>query len=65
VFSYLFVMIPVCWFLALVLEHGVMGLFGGVLIASVVSAGLLCGRFFWLGRRDARRQHLHPDANLG
>lgn len=64
VFSYIVVMVPVCWLLTFPLGHGVMGLFEGILIASAVSAGLLCGRFFWLGRRDARWQHLHPDANL-
>jgi len=64
VFSYIGVMIPLCWFLTFALEYGVMGLFEGVLIASAVSAALLCGRFFWLGRRDGRRLLLHPDANL-
>jgi len=65
VFSYGFVMIPVCWFLTFPMGHGVMGLFEGILIASVVSAGLLCGRFFWLGQRDKRQHALHQNSNLG
>ncbi len=64
VFSYFVVMVPVCWFLTFALGHGVRGLYEGILIASIVSAGLLCGRFFWLGRRDERRRDLHAGANL-
>jgi MATE family multidrug resistance protein len=64
VFSYFGVMVPVCWFLSSFLGHGVMGLFEGILIASIVSVGLLCGRFFLLCRRDARLRRLHPDAHL-
>lgn len=64
VFSYFVVMVPVCWVLTFALGHGVMGLFEGILVASIVSALLLSGRFFWLGRRDGQRRHLHLNANL-
>lgn len=53
--SYIVVMVPLSWFLALPLGHGVLGLYEGILIASVVSAALLVGRFQWLCRRDTLR----------
>lgn len=64
VFSYFGVMVPVSWFLAFPQGRGVMGLFEGILIASIVSVALLSGRFLRLCRRDAVRQRLHPEANL-
>jgi MATE family multidrug resistance protein len=63
VFSYFGVMVPVSWILAFPLGRGVMGLFEGILIASIVSVALLSGRFLRLCRRDARSRHLHPEAN--
>jgi len=47
--------VPLSWFLALPLGHGVLGLYEGILIASMVSAALLVGRFQWLCRRDTLR----------
>lgn len=64
VFSYFGLMIPVCWSLAFPLGRGVMGLFEGILVASIVSAALLCGRFYRLCRRDAQPRRLHFDVNL-
>lgn len=53
--SYILVMIPLCWFLALPMERGVRGLMEGMLVASIVSLVLLAGRFAVLTRRDARK----------
>lgn len=52
--SYLIVMVPASWFLALPLGRGVLGLFEGILIASIVSVILLSLRFHHLSRRDLR-----------
>lgn len=49
--SYIGVMAPLAWFLALPAGRGVNGIVEGVLIASVLSAGLLLGRFALLSRR--------------
>ncbi|WP_416907608.1 MAG: MATE family efflux transporter [Polymorphobacter sp.] len=48
--SYLFVMMPLGWALALPLGLGLMGLVWAVIVASALSALLLWGRFWWLGR---------------
>lgn len=50
--SYILVMIPACWLLAFPLGRGAAGLLEGVLIASLVSVGLLCWRFQVLAVRD-------------
>ncbi|MFM2045737.1 MAG: putative multidrug resistance protein NorM [Pseudomonadota bacterium] len=50
-FSYYAVMMPVGYVLAITLGRGVMGLFEGILIASLVSVAILSVRFWWLGRR--------------
>jgi hypothetical protein len=43
-----------------------MGLFEGVLIASIVSFGLLAGRFFWLSADDKiRNRQFSADTRLG
>ncbi len=54
VVSYLGVMIPMGWFLAIGLGHGVAGLLSGILIASLVSVGLLTLRFHLLSLGDRR-----------
>ncbi|QXQ05748.1 MATE family efflux transporter [Sphingosinicellaceae bacterium] len=46
-FSYLVVMIPACILLAITAGLGVDGIVLGVVIASLVSAALLIGRFWW------------------
>ncbi|MCB9946749.1 MAG: MATE family efflux transporter [Rhodospirillaceae bacterium] len=58
--SYILVMIPLCWWLALPLERGARGLIEGMLVASVVSLGLLSARFHVLARRDARTMGREP-----
>jgi MATE family multidrug resistance protein len=55
-FSYFAVMIPVAHFLAFGMDHGVRGLFEGILVASLVSVSILAARFLLLGRRDALRR---------
>ena len=50
--SYIVVMMPLAWWLAIPLGMGVMGLSVAIVIASVVSAGLLLIRFWVLARRD-------------
>lgn len=54
VFSYLLVMVPLSWFLALPAGRGVIGLLEGIFIASIISLMLLGGRFQWLAMRDKR-----------
>ena len=50
--SYIGIMVPVSWWLAFKLGHGVMGLMEGVLIASVFSIILLSIRFQFLAAAD-------------
>jgi len=52
--SYYVVMIPAGWYLGIVLERGARGLLEGIVIASVVSVGLLGARFHHLARMDQR-----------
>lgn len=49
--SYYVIMMPLGWFLALPAGRGVMGLFEGILIASVFSVAFLAARFWRLARR--------------
>ena len=49
--SYLFVMIPLSWLLALKLERGAAGILEAILIASVVAASLLVWRFYYVSKR--------------
>lgn len=56
VISYFVVMVPVSWLLAYPLGRGVIGLYEGILIGSIVSALVLSGRFHGLARRDRRRE---------
>jgi len=46
-------MAPLAWWLALPAGRGVNGIVEGVMVASVLSAALLLGRFFLLSRRLA------------
>ncbi|HZZ69343.1 MAG TPA: MATE family efflux transporter, partial [Phenylobacterium sp.] len=50
--SYIAIMMPLAWWLAIPKGLGVMGMAWAVVIASVVSAGLLLTRFWLLSRRD-------------
>ena len=52
VVSYLVIMIPSGWLLSNSLGRGAIGLFEGILIASLVSVSLLSARFWWLCRGD-------------
>ncbi len=49
--SYIAVMMPLAWWLAIPQHMGIIGVVWAVIIASVVSAGLLVGRFVILSRR--------------
>lgn len=53
-FAFFGIMVPMTWYLVFRLGHGVSGIFQGVGVATVVALGLLCGRFFWLYRRDKK-----------
>ncbi|MCR9221478.1 MAG: MATE family efflux transporter [Alphaproteobacteria bacterium] len=46
-FSYLVVMIPLGWWLAIHLGRGVIGLYEGILIASVINVAILSLRWGW------------------
>jgi MATE family multidrug resistance protein len=48
--SYVVIMAPIGWVLAMPMHRGAMGLVEAVLIASLVSAGMLTGRFYSLTR---------------
>jgi MATE family multidrug resistance protein len=49
--SYIVIMMPLAWWLAIPRGMGIMGLVWAVVFASVVSAGLLLARFWVLSRR--------------
>jgi MATE family multidrug resistance protein len=51
--SYLLVMIPLGWALAIPAGMGIAGLVWSIIIASLVAAVLLWARFWWLGRGAA------------
>ena len=51
--SYIAIMMPLAWWLAIPCGMGILGLVVSIIIASVVSAGLLLARFWMLARRDA------------
>ena len=48
--SYLILMVPLGWLLAIKLEMGLTGIVWAVIAATVASAGLLLSRFWWLTR---------------
>ena len=49
--SYAVVMLPLGWWLALPRGHGLSGMMWSIIISTFLSAGLLLGRFWMLGRR--------------
>lgn len=49
--SYVLIMIPLAWWLAIPKGLGLTGMLWAVVLASLVSAALLLGRFAWLDRR--------------
>lgn len=51
--SYIVVMMPLAWWLAIPCGMGILGMVISIVIASVISAGLLLIRFWILARRDA------------
>ncbi len=51
--SYIVVMMPLAWWLAIPCGLGILGLVISIVVASVISAGLLLIRFWILARRDA------------
>jgi len=50
--SYVLVMMPLAWLLALPLHQGVNGLMEAVIVASFLAAGFLLVRFWLMSRRD-------------
>ncbi len=52
--SYVVVMMPLAWWLAIPCGMGILGLVVSIVISSVLSAGLLLIRFWILARRDAQ-----------
>lgn len=51
--SYALVMVPLAWLLAIAAHQGLAGILWAIIIASLISAGLLLWRFWALARRDA------------
>jgi MATE family multidrug resistance protein len=49
--SYVLIMMPLAWWLAIPLKMGIAGMVWAVILASFVSGGLLLGRFWQLSRR--------------
>jgi MATE family multidrug resistance protein len=49
--SYILLMAPLAWFLAIPMKLGLTGMVAAVILASVVSCGLLLARFWALSRR--------------
>ncbi len=49
--SYVVIMIPVAWWLAVVRGGGLDGIIWAVIVASLISGGALTARFYWLGDR--------------
>jgi MATE family multidrug resistance protein len=50
--SYILVMMPLAWWLAIPQGMGIVGMVIAIVIASVISAGLLLARFWMLSRRE-------------
>ena len=48
--SYIVIMMPLAWWLAIPMHMGIMGMTWSVVISSFVSGGLLLARFAWLSR---------------
>jgi MATE family multidrug resistance protein len=51
--SYMLIMMPLAWYLAIPRGLGVVGLVWAIIAASLMACGLLLGRFWQLTRRDA------------
>lgn len=49
--SYWCLMVPLAWWFAHPLGHGLAGIYQGIVVASVFSLTALAGRFAWLSRR--------------
>lgn len=50
--SYLILMLPLAWWLAIPLGWGIAGITWAIIVSAYVSAGLLLARFWMLARRD-------------
>jgi MATE family multidrug resistance protein len=50
--SYIVVMLPLAYVLAIPMKWGLTGIVASVIISAYLSAGLLLARFWWLARRD-------------
>lgn len=50
--SYVVIMAPLAWWLAIPMKLGVDGIIWAIIIATFLSGGLLLGRFWMLSRRD-------------
>ena len=50
--SYVLVMMPLAWWLAIPMKLGIIGIIWAVILASFLSAGLLLARFWMLSRRE-------------
>lgn len=51
VFSYAIVMVPLAWWLAIPLKQGLIGVMWACIVASLLAAGFLAGRFWMLGSK--------------
>jgi MATE family multidrug resistance protein len=49
--SYVLIMIPTAWWLAVARGGGLDGIIWAVIVASLISGGALTARFHWLGDR--------------
>ncbi len=61
-FSYGIVMIPLGYGLAVVWGHGVNGIVWACIIASLISAGLLCARFWRVSHRQIQTPRIQPSS---
>ena len=50
--SYILIMAPLAWFLAIPMKLGLIGMVAAVIIASVISCALLLARLWQLNRRE-------------
>ena len=50
--SYILIMSPLAWWLAIPMKMGVDGIILAIILATFISGGLLVGRFWMLSRRD-------------
>lgn len=52
--SYIGIMIPLCYYLAISMDRGLQGLMEGAAIASIFSASVLSARFWWITRAKSK-----------